>query len=216
MSKGIKKVETQGLGCWPEVNYSTQQAPEMLGNQRYREAQKAGWGMELQKARRILKVCEQTLLAPPRSLSVVTPLPSSISIDGGWFFGEIEVGASRLGDTRHSGGWGWNRAASKGICTLKQWNPSLLPLAYFQNTKVRSTWDRKRFFSGETERPQTENSKRWHVGVLQQKNRLSAHKLCSEAHHLASSIYTQSFPSWELIARAHQPRILKVGIFHFM
>lgn len=65
--------------------------PASPRNQRSREAQKAGWGMELQKARRILKVCEQTLLAPPRPLSVGTPLPSSISIDGGWFFGEIEV-----------------------------------------------------------------------------------------------------------------------------
>ena len=108
MSKEIKKVETWGLGCWPEVNYSTQRAPEMLGYQRYHEAWKVGWGIG-PKPGRISKDCEQTMLAPPQPHSVrdtpLPPLAPSLQMEGD-SLAKLRLWASGLGDTRHSGGWG--------------------------------------------------------------------------------------------------------------
>ena len=76
----------------------------------------------------------------------------SVSADGGWFFGKIEV--MSLWAWGHQAQWrmGWNRAASKVTCTPKQWHPNLFPLTYFRTPKS-GAHKRKGFFSGETERP---------------------------------------------------------------
>ena len=102
----------------------------------------------------------------PTPFSQGHPLPplAPVSADGGWFFGKIEVMSL----------WGWNRAASKVTCTPKTVEPQTLSIYLLQDTKVRSTQEKRILLWGNWKTP-GKGLLKMIFGSLPLKNRLLVH-----------------------------------------